>query len=516
MVEKRVRPGILLALRGAKPVRPGLALLAILLVAIFTRTYQLGAEDLWLDEAIAVSISSDSLGGLLKASFPDGNPPLYYLLLHYWMWWFGDSEFSVRLPSALFGICSVAMMYKVGSVLFGKATGLIGASILALSAYHIFYSQEARTYSMMVLLTLVSYYFFLRLLEGGNRKVLVGYVLSTAALMYSHYYGLFFVVAQTLFLLGFYSLGGRRRERAPGPKTWFLAGVAVATLYAPGFLYLAYALTHPEHRGWIGETVFGELDLVAVVHTYAVYAQAPGLRAPKYYFALLVLFGAISAVALAANKGERGKLYLLSLWLLVPIALPLLISQIATPLVHARYSVAALPAFYLLAAEGLRRAGRIAMRASTNGGASLAASCVIVIVFLATALFSLDVLHRYFTTEKKEPWRTVVDDVKTQVRRGDLFIISPEESRFPFDYYASREAFFAEVQVDSLDEREQANEVGSLASGSDRVWLVLQTDDDDKKEQFEAELEEAAFEVTEHESYPVTHQRGIDLMLFER
>jgi 4-amino-4-deoxy-L-arabinose transferase-like glycosyltransferase len=501
--------------RDAKLVRPGLILLAILLAALFTRIYQLNTEDLWLDEAIAVSISNNSLGGLLESSLPDGNPPLYYLLLHYWMWLFGDSEFSVRLPSALFGLFSVAMIYKVGSILFGKATGLIGALILALSVYHIFYSQEARTYSLMVLLALVSYYFFLRLFESENHKVLIGYVLSTTALMYSHYYGLFFVVAQTLFLVGFYSLG-RRRERAPGLKTWALAGGAVATLYVPGFLYLAYVLTHPEHRGWIEDTVFGELDLVSVLLTYAVYAQAPGLRAPKYYFALLVLFAATSAVVLAASKGERGKLYLLSLWLLVPIALPLLLSQIVTPLVHARYSIAALPAFYLLAAEGIRRVGRVAMRAPTNLPVPLAALCGIGVLFVVTAFSSLDMLHRYFTTEKKEPWRTVVSEVEPRATPGDLFIISPEESRFPFDYYASREVFFAQVQEVSLDEREQANEVGSVASGSDRVWLVLQIEDDNKEEQFKAELEKAGFEATDHKSYPVTHQRGIELMLFEK
>ena len=504
-------------MRGAKLVRPSFVLLVILLAALFARIYQLDTEDLWVDEAIAVSISSNSLGGLLEASLPDGNPPLYYVLLHYWMWLFGDSEFSVRLPSALFGLCSVAMMYKVGCTLFGKGTGLIAALILALSVYHIFYSQEARTYSMMVLLALISYYFFLRLLEGEDYKVLAGYVLSTTALMYSHHYGLFFVIAQTLFLLGFYSLK-RRRERAPSLKMWALAGGAVATLYIPGFLYLAYPLTHPEHRGWIEDTVpmITQLDLVSVLHTYAVYAQAPGLRAPKYYFALLMLFAAASAVALAASKGERGKLYLLSLWLLVPIALPLLLSQIVTPLVHARYSIAALPAFYLLAAEGIKRVGRVAMRPLTNGQVPLAALCVIVIVFLIMAFSSLDVLHRYFTTEKKEPWRTVVGDVKPQAKRDDLFIISPELSRFPFDYYASREAFFQEAQEVSLDDREQANEVGSVASGSDRVWLVLQTGDDNEKEQFKAELEKAAFEVRTHKSYPVTHQYGIDLMLFEK
>ena len=97
-------------------------LLMVLLVAIFLRVYQLDAESLWLDEAISVChAADDSLIQVLNGScYDEHNPPLYFLLLHYWIQLFGDSEVSVRLPLVLFGVFSVAMLYKLGAMLFNK------------------------------------------------------------------------------------------------------------------------------------------------------------------------------------------------------------------------------------------------------------------------------------------------------------------------------------------------------------------------------------------------------------
>ena len=137
-------------------------LLAILLVALLLRIFQLDAESLWLDEVYSVNWGNHDFVQILGLSIQNRHPPLYLLLLHYWMQLFGDSEFSVRLPSVFFGVFSVAMLYKVGTLLFNKWTGLISAFIMAISAYQIYYSQEARAYTMTILLALL----FLLLFEA--------------------------------------------------------------------------------------------------------------------------------------------------------------------------------------------------------------------------------------------------------------------------------------------------------------------------------------------------------------
>src|SRR5215212_201796 len=358
-------------------------LLAVLLVALFLRAYQLDTESLWLDEAYAVDMADNSFIQILRMSLSDGNPPLYYLLLHYWQWLFGDSELSVRMPSVLFGVFSVALIYKVGALLFGRVTGLIGALIMTLSAYQVHYAQEARTYSMMVFLALSSSYLFLRLFGGKNYWILAGYVLSSAALMYSHYHGIFIVFAQALFVLGFYSLNRHNNEtptrrpwaNAPTFRTWALAAGAIGIVYIPGFFYLAYPLVHSEHRSHLHSPGLNDL-----LWSFLQYAGAPNFPSPLL-LAMLTLFAVIAVGVLAKKGGQRTTLSLLLLWLFVPIALPFLLSHVVTPFYAQRYPIAALPAFYLLVAVGMQGVGRVAMLATMNRFVSLTALAVTGILF---------------------------------------------------------------------------------------------------------------------------------------
>jgi mannosyltransferase len=85
----------------------------------------------------------------------------------------------VRLLSALFGVLTIPMVYVVGHQLFNKEAGLVGALILALSPFNVYYSQETRMYSLMVLLALLSLYFFWRFLQQSNLVSSAGYVVST-------------------------------------------------------------------------------------------------------------------------------------------------------------------------------------------------------------------------------------------------------------------------------------------------------------------------------------------------
>lgn len=180
------------------------ALAAILFLAAFVRIYHLGTESLWLDEGVSLIRFAHSGGAWeiveLTRTETDRTFPTYYLILHYWVAFFGDSEFSIRFPSALVCLLAVLIMYKIGCLLFGRGPGLMASLILALSPFHVYYSQEARVYSLMALLTLLSFYFFVKVLSEHKLSVQTGYVLSTSALIYSHVYGLFILIAQNVYL----------------------------------------------------------------------------------------------------------------------------------------------------------------------------------------------------------------------------------------------------------------------------------------------------------------------------
>src|SRR5450759_1174580 len=138
------------------------ALLAIVILALFLRVYHWGTQSVWYDEAFSIWVAKMDLAQLARVTAADTHPPLYFLILHGWIGLFGDSELAVRFLSALFGVLAIPMMYMLGKLLFDSEAGLWGALILAMSSFNIAYSQEARMYTLMLLLALLSMYFFIR------------------------------------------------------------------------------------------------------------------------------------------------------------------------------------------------------------------------------------------------------------------------------------------------------------------------------------------------------------------
>jgi len=226
---------------GRKITTYGIALLGIVLIGAFLRVYHLGTQSIWFDEAFSVWISSLTLPQMVQATAADVHPPLYYFLLHYWIIVFGTSESTVRLLSVLFGVLAIPMIYVVGRQLFNKETGLVGALILALSSFNIYYSQETRMYSLMALLALLSMYFFWRFLRQSNLVSSVGYVLSTTLLVYTHYYSWFVVIAQNIYVVTLLLLSKHRAYRL---RDWAVLQAIVVALFVPWMVVLIQLISH--------------------------------------------------------------------------------------------------------------------------------------------------------------------------------------------------------------------------------------------------------------------------------
>ena len=143
-------------------------ILSLFSVGVFLRIYNLGAESFWLDEVVSVNIAQKSIISLEQIWTGDIHPPLYNILLHFWVSYFGISEFMVRLPSAIFGAFAILIIYKLGKTLFGVESGFYSALILTFSTFHIKYSQEARMYSLVTVTTLLSMFFLIRFLCYWN------------------------------------------------------------------------------------------------------------------------------------------------------------------------------------------------------------------------------------------------------------------------------------------------------------------------------------------------------------
>ena len=180
-----------------------LLLILILIISFFVRAYGIQSEDVWSDEGVTLFHAHQSVLHNIKWSLSVGYFPLYHIILSLWGNFFGLEEFSVRFLSLIFGILSVYVAFRIGTFMFNKKVGLYSAIILSLSPYNVYYSQEARVYSLLVLLSLYSIYFYLRFIESQKKKHMFYYILFTFLMLNTHAPAVFILVFQNIHYLLF-------------------------------------------------------------------------------------------------------------------------------------------------------------------------------------------------------------------------------------------------------------------------------------------------------------------------
>jgi uncharacterized membrane protein len=174
----------------------------VLAFAAAIRFYSLAGKQLWLDEIIQAIHSAPqlSLGEVLRGVMADrGAAPLDYLIQHYLTRLVPPSEFTLRLPAALFGTVTIALLYRLLRILLDRQIAFVAAALYAVYPLHHHYSQEGRPYALFTLLTVCAYLCFWKLLTSGRWPDWLGYGVVTTAMLYSHYYGVFVVFSQVVF-----------------------------------------------------------------------------------------------------------------------------------------------------------------------------------------------------------------------------------------------------------------------------------------------------------------------------
>jgi uncharacterized membrane protein len=215
---------------------------AMVALGAFMRLVALGRKSFWLDEIASVwtsRLSDHAFWAFLWRS--EGNMALYYVLLHPWLY-FGVSEASVRLLSALLGLASIPVMYGLGKLLFGKSTAHLAALFFALNTCAIAVSQEARGYSLLILGVLVSTYLFVRLVERPSFAMACAYGVVTSLTFYCHYFGLLVPAAQAV------SLVALPQERRPWKQSAIAA--AIMALGAAPVLWMIH-IQDIGHIAWV-------------------------------------------------------------------------------------------------------------------------------------------------------------------------------------------------------------------------------------------------------------------------
>lgn len=315
------------------------SLIAATLFGAYLRLRNITEDSLWLDELFSVAVSQpdNSFSYVFQRTLNDVHPPFFQIVLWGFYKVFGFGEMAGRYLSAAFGIMLIPAMFVLGRQTFDVRVGLYAAWLAAINFYLIVYSQEIRSYELLVLLTTVSFVAFVRVMRTLHGVDMFVYSVVAAMLVSTHYFGFLVVFAQALLvLIGVFELPWDRRRL----YRFGLAGLFILLCLSPQLSYV-----------------------ISNLHRKDFWVPAPS---DSFFVDLFVLyFGNQSLAVLAAallivvvTKGLRGNgaavgLNVLGVWVVVCIAVPYLRSIYVQPVLTMRNLIILLPAVLVLMGFGV-------------------------------------------------------------------------------------------------------------------------------------------------------------------
>ena len=325
----------------------------------------LGVQSYWTDEGFTVSIVGHSFGGILGAvRTTESTPPLYYYLAWLWREIFGTGAVGLRSLSALLGTATVPVTFAAASELFSRRAGWFCAAFVAFSPPLIWYSQEARAYSLLLFLGMLSVWFFARAIHGKRRAVWYWGVASALALA-THYFAVFTVAPEAVWLIA---------ARSRAWRTWAASVpvAAVAIALVPLFIYQDHHVARPWTIGYtVSDAVSGVAQAALVGPTWTPLIHRAGV-------AVLAILAVIGLVLLARSASRRAQAPAVLVLLAALTALPLAVALVATNFFVIRNVIVAVPLGFMLVAAGLS--------ATSNARIGVALGAAICAIGLAIAI----------------------------------------------------------------------------------------------------------------------------------
>ena len=330
---------------------------------------------LWGDEGWAATLAVKPLVKIITLVAKDTSPPLYYIFLHTWMKIFGTSEVAIRGLSFLFFLGTALAVYLIGKHLWDKKTGLLAALLTLANPFLFTYAFEGRMYAILALTTTLSVYFFLK-------KQRLGFILATAAALYSHHFSIFVVIFEFIWRLGEIKFWQKPIKATFKNLTdFFLIGL----LYLPWVYPLYYQTSLVGSGFWLGRPTFKTLG-----ETISKYVVGSGKELTRQ------LTGGLIVLLLVLRKWlvDKKKTVFLLGWFFAPLLFTFVISQFFQPIFFDRYLLIAIPAATLLLASCQRKTSLIPL--------------LLIIAFLAQLNWF------YFTHPNKRPFRQLAQFIKKE------------------------------------------------------------------------------------------------------
>jgi mannosyltransferase len=465
------------------------ALLAIFMLGMALRLYQLDADSLWLDEistSTRAQLDLPTLLSLLASGEGRGvQLPLTYVVSHFFVTHFGTNEFVLRLPAVLLGSLSVLLIYKVGEMLWSRDVGLVGALLLAINPYHVQYSQEARHYALMVFLAMTSLIFLIMALKRRGPMLWLGFVLSTSLGLYNHYFAFLFLAAE-LFLAAWLigenwrlrrrkTQGRAQRPPSPGPTPASQLLVLSVSLVVVGASLLPWAspilgvVSSPAGSGETGfslESVQSSSQFIADV--LISFSGVEGLG--------LAIWIGLFALGLARSSARSGTLVLLGIG--IPLVFLTLMGPSHQPI--PKYILFWLPLYLLSVARGLLTSAALVhghlLRPIAERKWSLATTQALIVFLFAT--LSVAPIGAYYRWDR-EDWRGAAAYLQQNMGNDDFIVTDGQGYGDGADAHRTSKGLAYYLSPNESDanifhaQRGLSDHVQQLPDSEAQVWGVL-------------------------------------------
>lgn len=487
--------------------RVRLLLLGLILLAWGLRLYHLDVQSLWYDEGVTAQVARLGVRELARWTADDIQPPLYYLLVGGWLRlldpWAGPLAFVLRFASAGFGVLLAPLLWAIGRRLWDERAGLLAGWMAAATPLLIYYSQEARMYTLLMALVTLAGLALVRQVAGApvrrgassaswarEHSDWFVYAFAGLAALYTHYFAGFVLLALALYWLVSWLRKGQGR---PSLRPFILANLFILLGFLP-WLPAMLKRFRVDSSYWAGTLKLGEAVFDVAANFAAGATEVMLEQDARTWLFGFVVAGVVWFLALlgrrrahAAGQREQRPLLLLALWGLVPILLILLLAY-RTPKFNPRYLLVSWPAWALFAGGGLAALWSPGLGRSDGAAGSWMARSISRFLFAATLLLVLAAqavgLANWFGNPSfaKSAWRDAIAEMYAN-RLPDEAVLLVSGHTYPvFDAYLPPDMGLPRYrlpEIDILDVNqvqgweETARALNQDLAGKTGVWLFL-------------------------------------------
>ncbi|KKS17300.1 MAG: Membrane protein-like protein [candidate division WWE3 bacterium GW2011_GWA1_41_8] len=444
----------------------------IIVLGAYLRLHQLDKESIRLDEAQSIWQASHSLEFIRNYMAQNVHLPLHNSLLHLWMRIFGASAMSVRVLSAIPGILSLPAIYLLSKeILANRKKAIMALTIASISPFWIWYSREIRMYTLLTLVSTLSYYFFLKIIKESTWRNVATYTLINLVGIYTHYFFSLVLLVQVVYFLILWRTGLEPRLKYYA-KSVFKLFVASAIVLILAFLPWAYF----QARNTMGGNLSPDLkspssfNIVLSLFEFTLGYQPENTTAA--IIALWPLTVLIGFVFLKKRKDPLGPgIYLAFLGAFSPIVIVYVVSLLFQPMYLTRYLISSTPLYYILLAWLLMEMrGRVQY---VVGG-----------MFFAGIMLSLhnQVLSPDIPT--KENYREAVEFVNNNSTNRDVVVVSPPYTLYPVYYYYNNPSKLismpvwdrTQLNIPEINDERLKEDSTMIQQGHKRIFLIATLD----------------------------------------